>query len=291
MRSTRARTISLAIFALILAGTSIGRAQQLGWEGSTGVFVTPLAYTAASPERKVALPTVAYHYLNGGSVLGTFSQISITSGFANRVEFGYTRTIHAAGSNAALSPLWTDGFNTFHGKGALLKENSWKKKWVPAVSLGFNVRSQVRNVGGALLKKDTTNGDIYLAASKTITQFKPVPILITGGIRGSNAQLFGLAGNAPEWAALGFGSVAFVLHGPAKSTVILAAEASQQPNHLQDLPGAVTPTTLVYAVRVLPSAKLRLNVDFGMLQGPGRIASGVDLQARARPAFAVSYKF
>lgn len=127
MRSTRARTISLAIFALILAGTSIGRAQQLGWEGSTGVFVTPLAYTAASPERKVALPTVAYHYLNGGSVLGTFSQISITSGFANRVEFGYTRTIHAAGSNAALSPLWTDGFNTFHGKGALLKENSWKK--------------------------------------------------------------------------------------------------------------------------------------------------------------------
>ena len=281
----------LAAAALALASAATSRAQQLGWEGSTGVFVTPLAYTISAPEKQISRPVVAYHYLNGGDVLGSFHQISITGGSVNRVEYGYTRTIHSAGNNPTLSPLWTDGFNTFHAKGVWIKENAWKTKWMPQLATGFTIRSQVRNVGGALTKKDTVNGDIYLVASKTITQIKPIPVLITAGIRGSNAQLFGLAGNAPEWAALGFGSVAFVLHGPAKSTIILATEASQQPNRIQDLPGAVMPTTLVYAARVLPSAKLRLNVDFGMLQGPGRIAPGVDLGARARPAVAVSYKF
>jgi hypothetical protein len=174
---------------VVVAGAamlSLGmQAQQLGWEGSTGVFVTPLAYTAGTAEKKIAKPTVAYHYLNGGSVLGTFSQISITSAFSNKVEFGYTRTIHAAGSNAALSPLWSDGFNTFHGKAALIRENAWKTKWMPQLSAGFTVRSQVRNVGGALTQKDTVNGDVYLVASKTITQIKPIPVLITAGIRGS----------------------------------------------------------------------------------------------------------
>lgn len=286
--------VRLGMATMLSAAMSapVVHAQQLGWEGSTGVFITPLAYTIATPEKeKIAKPVVGYHFLHGGDVLGTFSQISVSSGALNRVEFGYTRTIHSAGSNATLSPLWGDGFNTFHGKVVLVKENAAKTKWVPQVSGGFVVRSQVRNVGGQLTKKDTVNGDVYLVASKTITQLKVVPVLVTGGVRGSNAQLFGLGGNAPEWGALGFGSVAFVLKGPAKSTVILAAEASQQPNRIKDLPGAVMPTALVYAVRVLPSAKLPLNVDFGMLQGPGRIAPGVDLGARSRPAFAVSYKF
>lgn len=290
----RSMAIRLGMAVMLSAGLGAGmaRAQQLGWEGSTGVFVTPLAYTVAPAEgKKIATPVVAYHFLHGGNVLGTFSQISLTSGALGRSEFGYTHTIHTAGSNAALSPLWSDGFNTFHGKVVAVKENAAKTKWVPQVSGGFVVRSQVRNVGGVLTSKATTNGDVYLVASKTVTQLKVVPVLISGGVRGSNAQLFGLAGNAPGWGALGFGSVAFVLKGPAKSTVILAAEASQQPNKIKDLPGAVMPTTLVYAVRVLPSAKLPLNVDFGMLQGPGRIAPGVDLQARSRPAFAVSYKF
>ncbi len=38
--------IALAVVVLGTATTS--HAQALGWEGETGVFVTPLAYTAAS---------------------------------------------------------------------------------------------------------------------------------------------------------------------------------------------------------------------------------------------------
>ncbi len=111
----RLSIITVLCFALF-GPTKQVHAQQLGWEGETGVFVTPLAYTVATSERKLAVPVVSYHFLNAGSVIGRYNQLSITSGFAKRVEFGYTRSIHEAGHDAALSPLWTDGFNTFHAK-------------------------------------------------------------------------------------------------------------------------------------------------------------------------------
>ena len=46
--------------------------QSLNWEGQTGVFVTPLAYTAASSKDGFGKPIVAFHFLNGGKVLGNF---------------------------------------------------------------------------------------------------------------------------------------------------------------------------------------------------------------------------
>jgi hypothetical protein len=258
---------ALALLAVILVAHPAHLfAQSLGWDGETGIFATPTAYTVSTPEHRFALPVASYHYLNAGAVLGTFSQVSITSGYAKRLEFGYTRDIHAAGNNATLSPLWSDGFNTFHAKGILIKENAWKQPWMPEVSTGFMVRSQVRNLGGALTATNTTNADVYLVGTKTITQLKPMPILISAGVRGTNAELWGLA-------------------------VILGAEVAQQPRHPDQLPNAVIRTTMVYAARVVPSPKLPLNVDFGVLQGPGVVAPGIDLQAKDRPAFAISYAF
>jgi len=234
---------------------------------------------------------VAYHFLNAGSVIGRYNQISVTSGFAKRVEFGYTRTIHSAGNDATLSPLWTDGFNTFHAKAALITENAWKKPWMPQVSTGFMLRTQVRNVGGQMLNKDTTNSDIYLVATKEITQLKPMTLLLSGGVQGTNAELIGLGGNASKWGPVGFGAVAFVFAGPAKSSIILGAEVAQQPRHPDQLPNAVIRTAFVYALRVVPSPRLRLNADFGILEGPGTIAPGVDLKAKDCPGAAISYAF
>jgi len=289
--SRRARfllaVVAIALFALTPARNAY--AQSLGWEGPTGVFVTPLAYTAPSPEKGIGLPVVAYHYVNGGNVLGDFHQISITAGVFKRIEFGYTRTIHNAGSSAAFSPLWTDGFNTFHAKVNVIPENYAKQKWLPAISGGFILRSQVRNVGGVLRNQDTTNADGYVVATKTITQIKPVPVVLSAGVRATNASLFGLGGNAPDFVARGFGAVAFVLKGPAKSTVILGSEVSQQPRRIEGLPFADIPTTLTYAARIVPLAKKKLNVDFGVLQAAGVIGPGVNLNARARFAFGISY--
>jgi hypothetical protein len=285
-------SLLLGILCVVITFVSNPRlqAQDLGWEGETGVFVTPLAYTA-SAEGKVAEPVVGFHFFNAGPVIGQFYQASVTVGLFKRFELGYTGDMHAQGGNPALSPLWHSGFNTFHGKVNLIPENAKKQAWLPAISVGFMARTQVHNVGGAIMNQDTANGDVYLVASKTITQTKLIPIVLSGGVRGSNAELWGMGGNAPNWQALGFGAVAFVFKGPKSSTLILGSEVAQQPLHPQYLPTANIPTTLTYCLRVLPTKKQKLSVDFGIAQVAGQISPGVNLQARSQVGTQVSYGF
>ena len=284
--SVHAITLAISVLAL----TTSLQAQNIGWEGETGVFVTPLAYTAASPAKGLGHPLVAYHFLNGGEVLGDFYNVSATVGAFSRVEFGYTRALHSLGGDPDFSALWSNGFNIVHGKVNVVPENAGKTKWVPAISVGFIARSQVRNVGGVIQNKDTTNGDIYVVASKTITQ-TGVPIILSGGVRGTNAQLWGLGGNATEWSARAFGAAGFVVKLPKGATAVFAAEIAQQPRHPDQLPTAIIPTTITYAVRLTPIPERKLNVDFGVAQIAGTIAPGVDLQARSRLALQVSYGF
>ena len=130
-------------------------------------------------------------------------------------------------------------------------------------------------------------------------------MLLSGGVRGTNAVLWGLGGNSVDFEARAFGAAAFVFTGPAKSTIILASEVAQQPRHL-----AVTlddgkkvgvfdiPTSMGYAIRVVPFHRYKLNADFGVLQAGGKIGASptlpsvpVDLNARARFAMGLSYAF
>jgi hypothetical protein len=287
----------ILLFVLFFAAHN-SVAQSLGYEGPTGVFVTPLAATAASPAHGAGHPVISYHVLAAGPVIGTFNTVSFTEGFAKRFELGYTREDHAAGNTAGLSPLWTDGLNLFHAKAVVVPENAGKTKWIPAVAVGGIARTNDSNVGNGTNGQTKTNGDIYLVATKIVTQTKKVPLILNAGVRGTNASLWGLGGNAPDFQARAFGALGFVLTGPGKSTIILASEAAQQPQHIKltSTSGASSsafdiPTSLVYAVRVVPSPKHKLNLDAGILQAAGRIAPGVDLKARARFAFGVSYGF
>ena len=207
------------------------------------------------------------------------------------MEFGYTRALHSSGGDPDFSSLWSNGFNIVHGKVNIVPENAGKTKWVPAISVGFIARSQVRNVGGVIQDKDTTNGDIYLVASKTITQ-TGVPIILSGGVRGTNAELWGMGGNATEWSAAGIRYRRICSQASKKAaTAIFAAEIAQQPRHPDQLPNAVIPTTITYAVRLTPIPEHKLNVDFGVAQIAGEIAPGVDLRARSRLGVQVSYGF
>jgi hypothetical protein len=297
VRFIRPRVFHSLLLALTLSLTAhLAQAQSLGYEGPTGVFVTPLASTAASPAHGLGAPVIAYHVLAGGPVIGTFNTVSITEGLAKHIEFGYTREDHAAGSSTTLSPLWTDGFNIFHGKVNVLNENAGKTKWVPAISLGGIVRTNDSNVGDGTNKQSKTNGDIYAVATKIVTQTKKVPLVLNVGVRGTNSSLWGLGGNSPDFEARAFGALGFVFTGPGKSTIILASEAAQQPKTIKltaangSTSGAFDiPTSVDYAIRIVPSPKHKLNLDFGVLQAAGKIAPGVDLQVRARFAFGISY--
>lgn len=271
---------------------------QLGYEGPTGIFVTPLAAVSPSPLHGVGRPTIAYHVLAGGPVIGDFTTASFTEGFAQRFEIGYTREDHSAGSTAALSPLWTNGLNLFHAKAVVLPENFGKTKWVPAIAVGTIARTNDTNVGDGANGQTKTNADVYLVATKIVTQTKKVPLVLNVGVRGTNASLWGLGGNAPDFTARVFGALGFVFTGPGKSAIIFASEVAQQPQRVKFTSasgasyGALDiPTSIDYAVRVVPLPKHRLNLDFGILQAAGRVAPGTDLKVRARAAFGVTYGF
>ena len=104
------------------AGAEKASAQSLNWEGQTGIFVTPLAYSVPGKQNGFDWPAVSYHFVDAGPVLGGFHQLSITEGAYDRFEFGYTRDFHQDGSTTGLSNLWGGGFNIFRGKVGILKE-------------------------------------------------------------------------------------------------------------------------------------------------------------------------
>lgn len=279
------------LMLLIILGAGTLSAQSVNWEGQTGIFVTPLAYTAASPKNNIGKPILSYHFLNAGEVLGNFHTASVTVGMASRVEFGYTRAFHQSGETPALSPLWDKGFNIVHGKVNLIPENAGEHRWPPAITVGFVARTQVHNVSGVLADKDYNNNDFYVVATKTVTQTKKVPLVLNAGFRATNGSVYGVTGTAPAYKGRLFGAAAFVVKGPAKSTIVLGAEIAQQPRDIKNLPGVILPTTLVYAVRIVPSAKAKLNIDCGIAQVAGKILPGVDVKVRQQFGFGISYAF
>jgi hypothetical protein len=298
-------TASLGV-AFLFGSSVVGNAQALGWEGETGVFVTPMAYTASADGQKIH-PVVAYHYFNAGSVIGDFHEVSLEAGIGQRFELGYTREFHNLGGDPSLSPLWQDGFDIFNAKYILVPENYKKNNWVPAISAGIIARTGVRNVGDYLKWHPNTNNgshneDFYVVATKAVPVKNAgalAAVVLNAGIRDTNAELWGMGGNAPDWQARGFGAVAFVFKGPDKSTIIFGSEASQQPEHPLGFtsatdPGGVKlniPTSLTYCARVVPSPKHKLNFDIGIAQVAGNIAPGVNLKARHQFGAQVSYGF
>ena len=292
----------ILLFAAIFASQK-STAQSLGYEGPTGVFVTPLAYTSASPANGLGKPSVSYHFLAAGNVVGDFSTVSITEGFAKRFEFGYTSEIHAAGSSD-LTPLWNGDLSIVHGKADILPENYGKHPWVPAISVGVIGRFNDNYVGDGTNTvfgngtQTTRNADFYLVGTKIISQIsKKVPVLISGGLRGTDAVLWGLGGNAPNYSAKGFGAAALVFTGPGKSNIIVGAEVSEQPQQVLihktiavPTSSIDIPTSTVFAARIVPLPERKFNIDVGVLHA-GEGGNNSVLNLRYRAAFGLSYAF
>lgn len=306
-----AQLVSILAGAVLVCILGISaQAQSLGWEGETGIFVTPMAYTA-SAEKETVHPVVAYHFFDAGPIIGDFHEASIELGIGKRFEFGYTHEFHAFGNDmgaGGLSPLWQNGFEIFNAKFQVVPENYLKTKWVPALSVGFLARTGVRNVGNFVAVSNVSemsgksDGDFYLVGTKVIPT-KPAALILNGGIRGTNAELWGMGGNAPDWQARAFAAVAFAFKGPKASSLTFGSEASQQPHHPMNFDGTNgtlplnIPTTLTYCVRVVPTNRYKVNFDFGIAQVAGRIynsgvpADLINLQARHQVGVQVSYGF
>ena len=337
---SRSLFATLTLFIALSIAAPAAWAQSLGYEGPTGVFVTPLALVAGSPAHGVGGANVSYHFLAGGPVIGDFSTVSTTVGFAKRFEIGYTHEIHNQDGDSkaalapALKPIWNSGLDIVHLK-ANITPNFLSKVGTFSVGgvyrSGDQIGAHINALAGYLIAADgikpvyanqkTANGDIYLVGTRVITEVsKKLPILVTAGLRGTNASLWGLGGNSPGFEGKAFGSAAFVITGPGKSSIIPAFEIAEQPQHISSATATATlgsakaatlfdiPTSEVYAVRIVPFAKKKLNIDAGVLHAGGYIdnpllnevignskaptAGGkVNLDIRARVAFGVSYGF
>jgi hypothetical protein len=283
MRSLLRVGLALAFTAALVLSRS--SAQNLTLEGQTGGFITPTAYVVMSDDGKFfSHPAVGYHFVNASQVIGTIHTFSVTEGFANRAEVGYTRSVHVEGDSALFSSLWHyAGMNIVHGKVVLLKDGQLGSL-APGVAAGFVVRTGDKFVSGALNQKlygslkSYTNGDVYIAATKTWLK-PPVPLLVNFGLKFTNASIYGIGGQATRFGGRLFGGVGVPLPGPFGTAIVPAAGFTQEPPQVENL-GAILvggkahiPTTLDYAVRITQKENPHFAFDIGVGQVAGNIGT------------------
>ena len=269
LKQVNLRTIhKLAVcgfLAVALLATRQLNAQHLTLEGQTGGFLTPTAYVVESDKGQVfSHPAIGFHFINASKVIGNIETFSITEGFANRAEVGYTRSVHQFGdsgqlttaSTVGLSKLWnTNGMNVFHGKVVAIKDGQFGP-WTPGVGgrrRGAH-RRQICHRRGSLATdqcvltiprfswivqlvavptaKAYTNGDVYIAVTKTWAK-KPVPFLANIGWKATNATIFGIGGQSTRFGGRLFGGLGIPLPLGHGIVAVPSAGFTQEPRHQQ----------------------------------------------------------
>jgi Protein of unknown function (DUF3034) len=286
------RVMFAATLSAVLTGAPLKAvAQALTMDGSSGVFFQPWANVVPSSPGKFNGPTLAYHAVTAGPVAGDYFNVSVEEGFGNWLEFGYTRDNHTDGGNPTFSPLFNDaGMNIFNIKAKVIPENFHQQKWIPAVAIGGALRTNDPYVSQASAQTNATNGDIYGVATKLIVIEKKFPILVSGGVRGTNAEVYGYGGNATNWQARAFGALAIPI--PIKHVLIApTVEIDQEPHHLKYVAYANIPTTEVYAVRVSDYPNQKWAIDIGTGHVASTVYPGIGLKVNNALAIAFDYRF
>lgn len=266
------------ILAAVLCAARPLYSQNLTLEGQTGGFITPTAYVVESGKDKFfSHPAVGYHLVDASNVIGNIHTFSITEGFANRGELGYTRSEHTEGNSAAFSSLWHfAGMNVFNGKVVGIKDGEFGP-WTPGLAAGFVVRTGDKFVSGAINQaltgslKSYTNEDVYIAATKTWLH-PPVPFLVNIGWKATNASIYGIGGQATRFGGRLFGGLGIPLPLPLRLALVPAVGFTQEPPQVTNLSailfppgsGAHIPTTMDYAVRLTQKEHPHFAVDAGI---------------------------
>jgi hypothetical protein len=290
---TTLRRVAFAAFltVAIANATREAPAQALTMDGQSGVFFQPWANVVPATPGKFNGPTLSYHAVTAGPVAGDYFNVSIEEGFGNWLEFGYTRGNHSDGGDPTYSPLFNyAGMNIFNVKAKVVPENMHHHTWVPALALGGALRTNVPYVSQTFAQKNATNGDIYGVGTKLVVIEKKFPLLLSGGVRGTNAAVYGYGGNATYWQSRAFGALAIPL--PIRHVLIApTVEVDQEPHHLAYVTYASIPTTEIYAVRLSGYPSLKWTVDIGTGHVASDVAPGINLSANNALAVALDYRF
>jgi hypothetical protein len=313
-------TFKVSLCAILLGALPAARltAQHLTLEGQTGGFLTPTAYIVDMEKgHAFSHPAVGFHFIDASTVIGKIETFSITEAFANRAEAGYSRSVHQFGDQPTtsatplgLSNLWNySGMNVFHGKVIAFKDGQFGP-WMPGIAVGGVVRTNDHFVSGAANKeltgtdKSYTNGDVYIAVTKTWAK-PPVPFLLNLGWKATNATIFGIGGQSTRFGGRFFGGLGIPLPLGHGIVAVPSAGFTQEPKtavNLNTLLNAALlqcealhacnpasypimsghlPTTLDYAVRVTQREHPHFSFDIGV----GQVAGNIGSIYVANPAF------
>ncbi len=283
--------IVMALMAATLFYVPLARGQALTMDGESGVFFAPVANVVPSTPARWNRPTLGYHMVTAGPVAGDYINVSLEEGFGNWLEFGYTRGNHTDGGDLTYSPLFNyAGMNIFNAKVKVLSENAHGHQWIPALAVGGTLRTNVPYVSQYFAQKNATNADIYGVVTKVVVVRKKVAVLLNGGVRGTNAEVYGYGGNATYWQARAFGAIGFPI--PIKGLVFSPTfEVDQEPHHLAYVPYANVPTSLIYAVRLSRAPDSRWSIDMGTGRICNTIAPGINLKINHAIAIALDRRF
>jgi hypothetical protein len=247
------KTVGLALTLLLLLPFAYTQAEPEQSEsapplpthcvhGYSGVFITPTAYMVnPAPEGEFwGKPTISATaaFLRHKD----YQSFVITENILGTIELGYAleriglgdwpSEVRKAGLPRVDNEVYVHNFNLRY---ALIPEGGFDAKWMPAITVGSHFKwndglSTInRQLGGACnqLGADHTFGtEFTLTASKTIVGLLPNPLILSAGLRNSDAIHTGLLGFAGERKTTIEGSAIYFL----TDRLLLAAEYRQKPD-------------------------------------------------------------
>ncbi len=205
------RLIAVIFAVIALFGTDVYAGPPFtNLEGVGGVAFNPLAYPADSDGENSHLkigntdilgkPRFGVWYVSLGEPKVDWTAIGIAETFFKRLEISYGfESINQQNASARHK-------NNVGAKLLLLPENSFDKKYIPAISVG-SVFKYTSPIGAGV---DSSNQDYYVVATKLITEL-PIPILVSGGLLSTKGKATGVFGYDRDRKITGFGNIDVVL--------------------------------------------------------------------------------
>ncbi|MBN2210473.1 MAG: DUF3034 family protein [Sedimentisphaerales bacterium] len=247
------RKVFLAVMTAVIfccVGAAAGQPLPLHTvEGNSGVLLTSTAYLVNPPAEGEPLGLPVFSV--SGAFVGEkdFQSYAVTENILGRFEIGYAAERLGLGDWPddvfTATGIRTDKSVALHNLNAramAVKEGDFDCSWMPAITFGAHFKWNDgledidRDLGGVcdLLGADRDFGtDLTVVASKTITNVWPRPMIVSAGLRNSDAIHTGLVGFAGERRTTVEGSLVVFL----TDNLVFASEYRQKPHLMDQLDG------------------------------------------------------
>ncbi len=193
---------------VLLASSAFAGAPFNNLEGVGGVAFNPLAYLADSGSGHLKIkdkeilgkPRFGAWYVNLDHVAVDWTAIGVADTFFKRLELSYGfESVNQKNTTAKHK-------NNLGAKLLLLPENSFDKKFIPAVSAGA-IYKHTSNVG---VDVDASGVDYYLVATKLLDKL-PRPVLLSAGVLSTKGKTTGVFGYDKDRKETSFGNIDVIL--------------------------------------------------------------------------------